>query len=47
MNQGMAHHKSSVLWLCLLEHGLEAVLVLVELALKSDKPSAEHVLNVL
>ena len=29
------------------EHGLEAVLVSVELALESGRPSAEHVLNVL
>ncbi len=28
-------------------HGLEAVLVAVELALESGRPSAEHVLNVL
>lgn len=29
------------------QHGLEAVLVAVELALESGRPSAEHVLNVL
>jgi heme-degrading monooxygenase HmoA len=29
------------------EHGLEAVLVAVELALESSRPSAEHVINVL
>ena len=28
-------------------HGLEAVLVAVELALETDKPSGEHVLNIL
>ena len=28
-------------------HGLEAVLVAVELVLESDVPSAEHVMNVL
>jgi len=28
-------------------HGLEAVLVAVELALESGRPSADHVLNVL
>jgi hypothetical protein len=28
-------------------HGLEAVLVAVELALESGRPSAEHVLNIL
>ena len=28
-------------------HGLEAVLVSVELALETDKPSGEHVMNIL